>query len=246
MQAWFVSDIHIKNLNERNSQKLLRFLHSLSSREVPATHLFLVGDIFDLWISDGSVFVRKFQPIVEAIIAVKKAGILVTYFEGNHDVHVKHFWQEKLGIPTFVDEEFFQLGTWKVRVEHGDMINPDDKAYMRYRGFIRQPFMEKLAPYISNGMDKIGQWMSKTSRRKSTVKRQVNEEKLRQMIRKYAQDVYSREYFNLIVTGHMHIQDDFTFEKDGKKIRSINLGSWFDGPKALCLNDSELKFVDLN
>ncbi len=245
MHAWFVSDIHIKNLNERNSHQLLRFLHSIVSKEIPATHLFLVGDIFDLWISDGTVFIKKFQPLVEAIIAVKNAGVEVTYFEGNHDVHVRHFWQEKLGIPTFVDEQFFRLGPWKVRVEHGDLINPDDHAYIRYRGIIRSKYMEKIAPIISNPMSVIGEWMSRTSRKRSSVKRQVNEASLREMIRKYAQNVYLKENFDFIITGHMHIQDDFTFEKDGKKARSVNLGSWFDGPKVFSLTDTEGKFVSL-
>ena len=101
MQAWFISDIHIKNINERSSIKLLRFLHFLRDNS-EATHLFLLGDIFDLWVGDSDIFQTKFQAIVDALADLKQKGMQVVYFEGNHDVHVKRFW-EKMGIPVHVE-----------------------------------------------------------------------------------------------------------------------------------------------
>lgn len=246
MTAWFVSDIHIKNLNERSSIILLRFLHSLLNKERPATHLFLLGDIFDLWVSNSSVFVHKFQAIVDAIVSLKRAGIEVVYFEGNHDVHVKQYWEAELGIPTFADFRIYQLAEFKVRMEHGDLINQEDHTYLKYREFIRKPFMESIAPILSGRiMDEVGNLASKISRRYSSTDRARNQEFLRKMIRNYAENVFKETHFDLLITGHMHIQDDYEFQKDGISARSINLGSWFDGPKALRLDSSGPKFIDL-
>lgn len=247
MTAWFISDIHLKDINERSSIILLRFLHSLINKERTVTHLFLLGDIFDLWVADAPVFVRKFQAIVDAIRTLKEQGVEVVYFEGNHDLHLKTYWQDVLGVPTHVDFKIFELGPYKVRLEHGDLINKEDEAYHRYRSVIRHPVVEKYAPVISgNFLNHLGIWASRLSRRHSSVARDTRQDNFRQMIRAHAQGAYQETPFDLIVTGHMHITDDFTFNENGSPVRSINLGSWFDEPKALCLNEKGPELLALS
>src|ERR1022692_1001990 len=121
MQAWFISDVHLKGVTERNAVILCRFLQSLQQNQ-QATHLILLGDIFDLWISDGAVFTRRYQNIIDLVVALKDKGMEILYFEGNHDVHVRDFWQDKLGIPTHVDHFLLPWGNKTIRLEHGDLI----------------------------------------------------------------------------------------------------------------------------
>lgn len=245
MRAWFVSDIHLKNINERNSIVLLRFLHSLL-KDPQTTHLFFLGDIFDLWVGDSDVFQTKFQALVDAIAALKRKGVEVVYFEGNHDVHVKGFWEAKLHIPVWVEHQIFQLGPYRVRMEHGDFINPEDELYLQYRSFIRQPKLEKLA-YILPGklLDGVGSWSSRKSRKKSSVMRRDSEEDLRRKIRIFAESKAQETDFDLIVTGHMHVSDEYEFQSRGRKHVSINLGSWFEEPRALLLTERGHEWVDL-
>jgi UDP-2,3-diacylglucosamine hydrolase len=245
MRAWFISDLHLRDINERNSILLLRFLRSLL-KDSETTHLFLLGDIFDLWIGDSEVFQKKFQELVDVLVELKRKGVEIVYFEGNHDVHVKGFWENKLGIPVFVDAQIYQLKNFKVRLEHGDFINPNDTAYLKYRNFIRKPSLEKVA-YLLPGrlLDEVGLFSSKLSRKKSSVRRRNNLESLRVMIRDYAQEKIKETDFDYIITGHMHVRDEFEFAVAGKKKISINLGSWFETPKALCLTEKGTSWVDL-
>lgn len=246
MKAWFVSDIHLKSINERNSITLLRFLRSLISREKEATHLFLVGDIFDLWVGDSDVFQKQFQDIVDALTELKRMGVEVVYFEGNHDVHVKRFWEGRYGIPVWNDIRYFNLGRWNVRVEHGDYINPDDLTYLRWLAFMRTPTLEKIAHIVPGKIwNEAGNIASKISRKKSVVRRERNLEQLRTRIRTYAEKVYPEKPFDYIITGHMHVMDDYSFDHQGKKAHSINLGSWYEEPHALLLEDSGHSWVKL-
>ncbi len=246
MKAWFVSDIHLRDINERNSILLLRFLHSLL-RDTETSHLFLLGDIFDLWVGDSDVFRKKFQDLIDALVALKSRGVEVIYFEGNHDVHVKGFWEKKLGIPVFVDAQVFQLGKFKVCLEHGDFINPKDTTYLKYRSFIRKPCLEKLA-YMLPGrlLDEVGLFSAKRSRKRSSVRRRNNIESLRQMIRDYAVEKSKHTQFDFLITGHMHVRDEFEFEVSTEKKISINLGSWFEPAKALCLTDKGALWKELH
>ncbi len=238
MQAWFLSDIHIKDLNERNSIRLLHFLHSIMDRKRVATHLFLLGDIFDLWAGDSPLFAKKFAPLVSALDAIKKMGVDVVYFEGNHDIHVRKFWESR-GIHVWTAEKYFQLGPFLVRMEHGDFINPDDLAYKRFRKFMRSDFMERVAYSLpGRAIQAIGNWGSGKSRKYSSVQRASHQEKFRQMIRTYARRVFTQGEFDYLITGHMHIRDELQWSQAGRKPCSINLGSWFDEALVLKISDS--------
>lgn len=246
MKAWFISDLHLKDINERNSIRLLRFLRFVE-QDSQATHLFLLGDIFDLWVGDSDRFVAKFRAIVEAILAIKKKGLRVVYFEGNHDLHVRRFWQDRYQIETYVDAQIFPLGKWTVRLEHGDFINPDDEAYLQYRSFIRQNSLEKLA-YILPGslIDEAGMLASKLSRQKSSKRRDNNEALFTQMIHDYARSTFMQSPFDYIITGHMHIRDQYTWSSLDRNPISINLGSWFDKPMALSLDEQGHQWLDID
>ena len=236
MKAWFVSDIHLKSLNERNGNILLRFLLSLADGQQEITHLFLLGDIFDFWVGDHDFYLQKFRPIVEAMSRLVKQGVKVVYVEGNHDVHVKNFWTDQ-GMESFVEDRYFDLLPWTVRVSHGDLMNPGDHDYAKYRSFIRQSFMEKVAEILpAKQLYRLGDWASQVSRKKSSHYRRDSEEALRNMIHTYAQKSFSERAFDFIITGHMHFRDEWSFLQANKNVVSINLGSWFDQPQALVLD----------
>lgn len=244
MEAWFVSDIHLKSVNERNGIILLRFLHSLLEKK--PTHLFLVGDIFDLWIGNHQFFVLKFAPIVNALTELKNRGVEVVYFEGNHDLHLAPLWQKTFAIPVYTEPKLFELGPWKVRIEHGDYINPDDKAYLRYRSVVRHFLMEKVAQAVPGALwEKIGTEASQWSRKRSSVERENKEQELRAMIRKHAETTAASENFDWLIAGHVHVRDEYEFTHQGKKVHSVNLGSWFKAPQAFKLTESRGEWIDL-
>jgi len=238
VKVWLLSDLHLKTVNERNGNILLRFLHSLARGEREATHLVMLGDIFDFWVGDHGFYTKQFQPYIDAVLAVQKAGIKVIYFEGNHDVHVKKFW-DSVGIETHVEDEYFQFGKLNVRLSHGDLINPNDHKYLKYREFIRRPLLEKLAHILpARELTMIGKVASRKSRKRSSHYRRHNEDQLIELIRTYAEKCFREKPFDILFTGHMHVRDDWVGNIDGRAFRSVNLGSWFDVPQVFWLTET--------
>ncbi len=234
-------------MKERNSEILLRFLTSLLHSNPQKIHLFLLGDIFDLWVGGHSVFVKKFQALVDAIRDLKEAGASITYIEGNHDVHIDSFWRSKLGIEVFVEAQFYEINGLVVRVEHGDLINLEDSVYLRYRAIIRHPLIQPLGNIIPGRIwDEVGNYAARKSRARSQGYRVSNEEKLIQMIRGHAHRVYAERPYDLIVSGHMHVHDDYKFQMGTHPVHSINLGSWY-GPevKVLKLTGIKTEWVEI-
>lgn len=247
IRAWFLSDIHIRTENESNSEKLLLFLHSLENEKNKATHLFLVGDIFDLWIYDHSYFVEKFPKIVNAIRVIVQKGIEVHYFEGNHDLYLKRFWQQEVGVKVHDGPEFFNLDSVKVRVEHGDLMNPEDKGYLFLKRVLQSSPVKMIAKNLPGpGVSWIGERASRASRHYTSNQKSLEEERVKEFMHNYAEKVVEEQSFDYLITGHTHLRDIYKFSYEGEAICSINLGAWFDSQKVLKLNKEGFEFIDIS
>lgn len=248
MSVWFISDIHLKSEEERNGEILLRFLLFLQSEQknAPLT-LFLLGDIFDFWVSDHSVFQRKFSKLVQALKELKDMGAEIIYFEGNHDLHLDRFWQKQLGIQVYENAQNFHIQGIEIRCEHGDLINLDDDAYIKFRKFVRHPAIEFLGHAIPGLVwNWLGQRLSTHSAKNSRVYRAEHEVVLKKMIHHHAERSYQEKSFNYIVTGHMHVFDVYEFYSNSHKATSINLGSWLGNEvKALHINKEGYQWITL-
>ena len=153
----------------------------------------------------------------------------ITFIEGNHDVHVEKYFEKKIGAEVHVEAQYYNLDGVIVRCEHGDLINLDDEKYLKYRSIIRNPWIKPLGNIIPGRIwDYIGNHASKKSRAKSELYRTNNGPNLVSMIRNHIPIAYNEKPFDLIISGHMHIFDDHEVVIDNNKVRSINLGSWFE------------------
>lgn len=240
MNIYFVSDLHIKSEEKEKARKFVHFLQNLPSH---TTHLVLLGDIFDMWIGPHDYFIKKFPVIISVVQNLIARGVQVHYFEGNHDLHIKKFWQDKIGATVHDKEFYFNFDGFIVRAEHGDFINKKDRNYQFLRSFLRSVPMKIM---IQNAPGRlvhaIGDRSSQMSRLYSERIDLSYKNEIIQLTREYAKKTYRERPFDLIVTGHTHVDDDFVFEEDHKKIRSLNLGSWFDKPKALHLQKKDEDF----
>ena len=233
-------------MNERNSQILLRFLLRLNE-DPKNNQLFLLGDIFDFWLSDGRAFQKQYQGIIDEIVKLKARGGNVYYFEGNHDFHVDVFWTKKYNIPVIDDLAFFKIGDFETRLEHGDLINSEDHKYLAYRASVRRPWVETVGHALPGSFLKwLGETLSAKSRKRSKHYSMNNQLEIKQMVRVHAELVHKEKPFDLIISGHMHVVDDYVFTINGKTVRSINLGTWLDKPIALMVQDSRIEWVELN
>lgn len=246
-KAYFVSDIHLGTMEERNSQNLLRFLHSIAEEEV-APDLYLLGDIFDFWLSNHKVFIEKFKPLWVPLKKLKQRGSRLVYFEGNHDLHIKPFFEKELGFEVHVEAQYENIFGLQVRLEHGDLINLEDEGYLRWRAFTRNPGIVLLAHYLPGRFWKrVGERLSERSRKKSRQYRHNNEDSIRTMIHQHALRAYSQKPFDVLISGHMHVCVDEKIIINSTDIRNINLGSWLEPKtKVLCIEENKtIHWVDI-
>jgi len=163
-------------------------------------------------------------------------------------VHIAPFWETKMGATVLTEPLTMPLGPWVIHMAHGDLINKNDKKYLSYRSKIRSKLASLLAHKLPGEFwNWLGTKMSEASAKKSRAYREGEKEHLRAMIRRYAKEVAIRDRCQFVITGHFHVQDEFEFEVESNKIKSINLGTWMDNPKPSIyrIDDHGGSFIEL-
>ena len=225
--AYFVSDLHLSSADDPKAVRFANFLADISAAN-GITHLFLLGDIFDMWLADHRYFIDRYRRIVAELVRIKSEGVAVHYFEGNHDLHLRKFWGEQLGFAVHGGPLNTDIAGVRLRLEHGDQMDTDDRGYRFLRWFLRTPVLTFVIETLPGTIAAwIGERASASSRKYTTERKTISSEDAVAKIRAHAARVHEREPFDLLIAGHVHIRDDYT---DPRGFRAVNLGTWLTRP----------------
>ncbi|MGE0527147.1 MAG: UDP-2,3-diacylglucosamine diphosphatase, partial [Bdellovibrionales bacterium] len=237
VQALFVSDIHIRSPQDPKCALFLRLLERC--RELPGLpQLFLVGDIFDLWIADRHHFVQCYQPVIDRVHALRQGGARVHYFEGNHDLDLRVFWQEQLGVDVYESAAYFEIAGKTVRVEHGDQMDPEDSGYLFLRWLLRTRPMRAAGRRLPNRVVRwMGERASRASRDYTSTVKAIPDAVVLEKIRRHARGAHVLRPFEVFVSGHVHIEEDSWQQAGESCFHCFNLGTWLKHPRVLVMDE---------
>jgi UDP-2,3-diacylglucosamine pyrophosphatase LpxH len=86
---------------------------------------------------------------------------------------------------------------------------------------------------------------SQSSRVYTSETKTISREDTTRKIRKHAEKVYDETPFNLIISGHVHVRDQYLVQDGQVAFKSVNLGTWLDAPCYYRLDETGGKLVDL-
>lgn len=224
MKLYFISDQHLTDVKEEKCQALLRFFRGIQSPS-DCAHLFLMGDIFDLWIGAHQYFIDKWFDFNGELLRLKNMGVEIHYFEGNHDLYLKDYYKNQLGLNVYYGPTYLELGSKTFRLEHGDQMDPSDYGYRFLRWFLRTPVMKFVARYFPSGFVRgLGEWASGKSRHYTSEIKTTTNERTSRVIKEHAERAYADKAFNVLVAGHVHQKEDQIIDINGSRARVLNLG----------------------
>ena len=123
---------------------------------------------------------------------------------------------------------------WRVRVEHGDQMDPDDSGYLFLRWLLRTWPMRRLGRYLPNSSVRmIGERASHASRDYTSNVKVASDDQAIVKIRSHAIRAYREKPFDLIVSGHVHVLENSRQEN----FACVNLGTWLKEPYVLDLEE---------
>jgi UDP-2,3-diacylglucosamine hydrolase len=199
--AYFISDAHLGvsphgAISERG-EHLIKFLEELKGK---ASHLFIVGDLFEFWYEYDFYVPSRYFKVLRALADLRDNGCEVKLIKGNHDFAYVDFFKRELGIEA-CSHVIAELHGRRIYVCHGDGLARVDGSYRFFRkilDFKPNRFLFKwLHPDIGMRLAlSVG-----SNSRYFNKKRIVPEEEYLDQIRKIMQ----KNDCDTFVHGHNHI-----------------------------------------
>lgn len=146
--AWLASDIHLGPDNPKTAQAFYAFLDQAGAR---AGALFLLGDIFDVWIGDDCCA----NPPVwlkESLDKLRETAAKVPLWigRGNRDFLMGQALCDHINAQLIKDQCLLEVGHQQVLLAHGDEFCTTDLAYQRFRRLVRHRWTQTL--FLSLGL----------------------------------------------------------------------------------------------
>lgn len=226
-KIYFLSDFHLGVPNAAESLKreklIVQFLEETKS---DAFAIFIVGDMFDFWFEYSTVVPRGYVRLLGKLAELSDAGIQLYFFVGNHDMWMKDYFQNELGMPVYFHPKEFTFNNCRFYIGHGDGLGPGDKGYKAMKKVFRNPVCQwlfgLLPPAIGIG---TANYFSQKSKDAQTIVEEtfLGEEKEWLLI--YSRELLQKEPYNFFVFGHRHLPIDYRLSTES---RYINLGEWIN------------------
>jgi UDP-2,3-diacylglucosamine hydrolase len=135
----FVSDVHLDAGTDAATEQFLDFLQTRAAR---AEALYILGDLFEVWIGDDDPEPQK-ERILSALAALTRGGVACFVVHGNRDFLLGERFARRTGCTLLPDPFVAEFGGERVLVTHGDALCTDDSSYQELRSIVRDPVRQR-------------------------------------------------------------------------------------------------------
>ncbi|OWV13397.1 UDP-2,3-diacylglucosamine diphosphatase [Fibrobacter sp. UWB5] len=207
--AYFISDAHL-GVNPLGSvpnreQALVRFMESIKGK---ASHLVIVGDLFEFWYEYNDYVCRNHMDLFFAMRELVKSGCEVHLLQGNHDFAYGDFFPKSLGVLTHKELKLDIQGK-KVYFRHGDGVAKSDFGYRLFRRVLDFPLNRFLFRQLHPD------WGMALARFVGRNSRKVGESRIIKMEEylHWANRMLEKTGCSYCILGHHHISGIWNVEK---------------------------------
>ncbi len=167
--AWqaidFLSDLHLSPDLPRTFEAFARHL-----KETPADAVFLLGDIFEVWIGDdarGQPFESRCVDVLADAASRRQLGFMV----GNRDFLVGSAMLRDAGLGGLPDPTVLDAWGQRVLLTHGDALCLADTEYQSFRRMVRSPAWQAqfLAQPLTERAKAAADMRAKSEQRRAAV-----------------------------------------------------------------------------
>jgi len=216
MRAIFLADAHLRHPQDRNYQQLLKFLEQQQDLD----GLFLLGDIFEIWLGYKHLAFSSYIPLLERLRQLVENGTRLFFVEGNHDFNLGPYFRDILRCTIIPDEQRVDWDGKKLFLCHGDLLNPNRK-YQLLRSFWRSGLIRVLSRLVHPDLVwSFAIWASDKSQQNHPEDNQWDPTPL---ILPFARKQFA-EGCDAVLCGHFHRA--VNQENDGKRL--IVVGDWIN------------------
>jgi UDP-2,3-diacylglucosamine hydrolase len=221
VKTLFVSDLHLDTAYPDAGAQFIAFLQG-EARSADA--LYILGDLFEVWIGDDSIDPHR-AAICTALRDLSDSGVPVFVMQGNRDFLLGGRFEDLCGCQLLADPTLIDLYGQTVLLTHGDTLCTEDTAYQQLRANVRR----------SNWQQRFLRLPVATRRSLAVAARAGSHRHMGRAIPRIM-DVTSgavtaamrASQVQTLIHGHTHRPDVHPFEIDGVPAVRVVLGAWYE------------------
>jgi len=235
----FIADIHLGNEHPEISQ---RFVDFLQQQAVAAEALYILGDLFEVWIGDDALQ-PEHQAAIDALKALTDTGIPVFVMHGNRDFLLGQKFEQMTGCALISDPLMIDLHGTPTLLMHGDSLCTDDTEYMQMRQQLRSPQWQQqfLGASIEQRVQIAHQYRDESrnrSKNKSLEIMDVNPDAVITAMHEHG--------VTQMIHGHTHRPAVHDIEAAGQTAKRIVLGDWYSQNSSLHCDETGCRLSNLD
>ncbi|QKI89378.1 UDP-2,3-diacylglucosamine diphosphatase [Thiomicrorhabdus xiamenensis] len=226
-----IADIHLQpnQLQHPINQTFLRFLQQ---KAIHAQRLYILGDLFEVWLGDD-IGLQQYPTEIQALKELSNSGTELYLQYGNRDFLMRKRFQQASGVHLLADEYTLTIGDREVLILHGDQLCTDDIDYQKMRRIFRNPIIQWLFLHLPKSKRiKIGEKMRQESIQAGKTKNaeimDITEEALQALLQRHPG-------CTTVIHGHTHKPAQHTHHFNGQDYQRYVLSDWRPATQYLSL-----------
>jgi len=241
MATLFVSDVHLDGAHPEITHQFLEFLERDAP---PADALYILGDLFEVWIGDDDPEPDK-RRIVMALRALTDRGVACHVMHGNRDFLLGERFCNESGCRLLEDPIVLHLYGQRVLVMHGDALCTDDHSYQRLRSMVRDPGWQKAFLALSTDQRRLLADEARAGSKAHMQQASMASADIMDVNEATVADAMRGASVQLLLHGHTHRPNVHRFDLDGTPAQRIVLGDWHERGSVLRWDENgfELKSI---
>jgi UDP-2,3-diacylglucosamine hydrolase len=142
----FISDLHLQASEPATFEAWRAYM-----RSTPADAVFILGDLFEVWIGDDASTEPGFEADCAAVLKATAGRVPVFFMRGNRDFLAGASLMQSSRMTPLDDPTVLTLHGGRWLLTHGDALCLADTAYLTWRDKVRTPEWQRdfLAPPLA-------------------------------------------------------------------------------------------------
>ncbi len=133
-----ISDLHLQAAEPATFEAWRRYM-----RGTPADAVFILGDLFEVWIGDDAAHEPGFAADCAAVLQAAAARRAVFFMHGNRDFLVGDGFLRACRTTSLSDPTVLGFAGQRWLITHGDSLCLADTEYQRFRAEVREPSWQR-------------------------------------------------------------------------------------------------------
>lgn len=220
MSTLFLADLH---LDPSRLAVTRIFLDFLAGPARAAAALYILGDLFEVWIGDDDP--DRYPVEIATGLKALSTRIPVYFMAGNRDFLLGAEYAQLAGMERIAEpvlHDFYGVSTLLL---HGDVLCTDDAEYRTFRAMVHNPAWQH--DFLAKPLE-VRRAMAGIAREKSSARLQTLPPEIMDVNPEAVVHTFREQGVRRIIHGHTHRPAIHQLEVDGIARERIVLGDWHE------------------